>query len=110
MAPATYPVKCDCGATLEVPGTAAGSNVACRCGRSVEVPSLARLKASVGRSAVSAEFELEQLLVTGALPVEHDCVLCGRRTDHTATYTVTCELAEEVGAIPTWQWVAVIVM
>jgi hypothetical protein len=108
MAAKTYPVGCECGATIHVPGTSAGATFACKCGRKLEVPTLAQLKASVGQEAVSAEFELEQLLVTGALPLEKDCVLCGVRTDNRATYTVTCELADaSQGEIPAWQWVVV---
>jgi hypothetical protein len=106
---ATYPVPCACGATLEVAGSAAGTTVPCRCGRSVEVPSLVRLKASVGQASVSADFEIEQLLVAGALPVESNCVLCHRPTSNQAKYLVTCEVATvDAGEMPWWQKILVV--
>ena len=100
---ATYPVPCACGATLEVPGSAAGTSVPCRCGRAVEVPSLAQLKASVGQPVLSADLELEHLLARRALPLERDCVLCGVPTEHQVPVSVVCERPEDKGHVPIWQ-------
>ena len=106
MAQQTYPVPCGCGNVVEVPLAAAGTTVPCRCGEGVEVPSLARLKASVGQEAVSADFELEQLIGAGRLPLEHDCVECGRRTGHTVTVVVECERKVEAKDVSRGQrWV-----
>jgi hypothetical protein len=85
----------------------AGTTVACACGENVEVPSLARLKASVGESAVSADFELEQRAAAGDLPPETACVMCGRHTDHTIRTTIECDKRRTDGGQPKW-WEIVI--
>jgi hypothetical protein len=105
MVAPTYPVRCECGATLQVPGAAAGTTRTCRCGRAVEVPTLARLKTSVGEATVSADLELEHLVAAGALPLEQECVTCGRQTSHCAVVSVVCERPEETGHVPLWQQV-----
>lgn len=106
MAAKTYPIGCECGATIHVPGTSAGTTFTCKCGLRLEVPTLAQLKASVGQPPVSADFHLTGLVQAGALPLESDCVRCGVRTDSKATYLVICERPEATRAVmPTWQWV-----
>lgn len=87
----TYPVTCACGKTHQVAGSAAGTEFVCDCRRTVEVPSYARLKASVGESAVSADFALEQHIQAGDLPLDRDCVACHRPTAHQIVATVVCE-------------------
>ena len=99
----TYPVRCECGATLQVPGTAAGTIQTCRCGRAVAVPSLVRLKASAGEAVVSAELELQHLLLNGSLPLEQDCVVCDLPTNQQTVFAVVCERPEEKGQVPVWQ-------
>lgn len=109
MSATTYPVPCACGATLQIPGSAAGSQLTCRCGRTVEIPKLSRLKAAVGESSLSPDFELEQLVLADTLPLESDCVLCHRPTGNRARYLVTCEVATvDDGEMPWWQKVLVV--
>jgi hypothetical protein len=113
MSATTYPVPCACGATLDVPGSAAGTAVTCRCGRSVEVPSLAALKSAAGQPVLSADLELQHLVARRALPLERDCVLCSVPTDHAVPISVVCERPEETGHVPVWQqlllmWVSIV--
>ena len=91
MAWQKYPVPCACGVVHEVSAGSAGSTFACECGKTVEVPSLVRLKASVGQSSVSADFELARILGTGRLPVEDTCGVCGLKTDYKLQVPVVCE-------------------
>lgn len=100
MAWQKYPVPCACGKVHEVSAGAAGSSFACECGRTVEVPSLVKLKASAGESTVSADFELDQMIGTGALPMEDTCGVCGARTKHALRVTVVCEREDEKGGTP----------
>ena len=86
-----YPVTCECGKTHQVAGSVAGTKIVCGCNRTVEIPSFAKLKASVGESSLSADFEIEQLIQLGGLPLELDCVLCYQATPHQLTATVVCE-------------------
>lgn len=99
----TYPVVCECGATTQVPGSAAGTTVACPCGRAIQVPSLARLKNAASESAASADLQLEHLTRAGRLPLEAQCVVCGRDTDDTITCDVVCERTEVKDTVPWWQ-------
>lgn len=94
MAWQKYPVPCECGVVHEVAASAAGTSLACVCGKSVRVPSLAKLKASVGQTAVSADFELARILGTGRLPVEDTCGVCGQKTDNRLQVPVVCEQQE----------------
>ena len=87
----TYKVQCECGATQKVEATLAGSRLACPCGREIEVPSLSRLKGQVGRSAMSAEIQIENMLIHGVLPHEKNCLLCKRPTSAVVHCWTTCE-------------------
>ncbi len=91
---ATYPVRCECGKTHQVPGSAAGTNFTCDCRRTVEVPSFAKLKASVGESSVSIDLMLRHMLAHGELPVETDCAICQRITIHRHDVELECERSE----------------
>lgn len=91
---ATFPVRCECGKTYQVPGSAAGTAIACDCRRTVEVPSFAKLKSSVGESSVSIDLVIRHMLANGELPVETDCVICFRTTANLATYQLECEREE----------------
>lgn len=102
MAAKTYPVGCECGATIHVPGTSAGTTFTCKCGRKLEVPTLAQLKASVGQAVMSADLELQHLVAAGALPLEKDCVLCRKPTTNQAAYTVVCERPEDKSGGSIW--------
>ena len=86
-----YPVTCACGKTHHVAGSAAGTTFTCGCRRAVEIPSFAKLKAAVGQSSFSADFALEQLIQTGRLPLEADCVVCSRPTKNRVVARVACE-------------------
>lgn len=103
MAWQKYPVSCACGTVHEVSAGSAGSTFACECGRPVEVPSLVKLKASVGKAAVSADFELDQLVGTSALPMEETCGACGAATAGVRHVNVSCERSEERQST-TWAW------
>ncbi|OWK41707.1 hypothetical protein [Fimbriiglobus ruber] len=99
----TYPVACECGATLLVSGGAAGTQIPCQCGRTVDVPTLGCLKSSVGEAAISPDFELEHLISSGDLPLESRCVVCELDTTHEREFAIVCERPEEKGSVPFWQ-------
>jgi hypothetical protein len=90
---ASYQVTCQCGAAQNVNLTQAGSTIVCRCGCNVEVPSLVRLKSAAGEESVSPDFEIEHLLQANALPLEKDCLICHRTTQHVFHVQVDCERA-----------------
>ncbi|HET6572501.1 MAG TPA: hypothetical protein VFG68_02785 [Fimbriiglobus sp.] len=102
MAAKTYPIGCECGATIHVPGTSAGTTFTCKCGRQVEIPGLARLKASIGQSTVSADLELEHLTAARALPLEANCTNCGRETTNEIAFSVVCERPEDKSGGSFW--------
>lgn len=100
MTQKTCPVPCGCGVVHPVASSAAGMRLSCSCGATVEVPSLVRLKASVGESAVSPDFEIEQRLRDGSLPVESCCVVCEESTENTRLVAVECERQETIEKNP----------
>ncbi len=100
---ATYPVRCECGKSHQVPGSAAGTALTCDCRRIIEVPSFAKLKASVGESSVSIDLVIRHMLANDELPVESDCVICFRTTKHQATFQLECE-REEIARSSKLRW------
>jgi hypothetical protein len=110
MSRQTYPVVCECGVTHPVAAGAAGSSFPCGCGKTVAVPSLVRLKASVGESGLSADFEIEGLLARGDLPLEPNCVLCDCATRDQLVVAVQCEREREKESVPVWARVAIFLM
>lgn len=106
---AAYPVRCECGKTHHVPGSAAGTTIACDCRRTVEVPSFAKLKASVGESSVSIDLLISHMFAKGELPVETDCVLCSQRTESTFVAVVECE-REKMSQKNTLVWYEILLL
>ena len=106
---ATYPVRCECGKTHQVPGSAAGTALACDCRRTVEIPSFAKLKSSVGELSVSVDLLIPHMLASGELPVESECVLCYQRTDSTVVAVVECE-REKMSQKNTLVWYEILML
>lgn len=106
---ATYPVRCECGKTHQVPGSAAGTTLTCDCRRTVEVPSFARLKSSVGESSVSVDLVIRHMLANGELPVETDCVICFRTTKNKESFQLECE-REELTRSSKLSWFEIVAM
>lgn len=102
-----YLISCECGGNVEVAETDAGSKMTCFCGRTVVVPSLRELRRIAGgpEASPSPELEVETLLLSGSLPEEEHCVLCGVATDHLITSETECERAHVQDGGPGWgQW------
>lgn len=98
MSQRTYPVECECGIVHRCPAGYAGSQFACKCGKTVEVPLLSQLRAAAGQAVLSPEVEIQTLMTQKALPVEHDCCLCGCETTETLMLMATCEMPEPPSA------------
>src|SRR5947208_3547697 len=101
-----YRIACECGESVTVAETAAGTTALCRCGRKVVIPSLRELRrqAGVPESGPSPELAVEALLLAGELPEEDHCVLCGVATDATVCCRTECERAYVRSGQPSW-WV-----
>ncbi len=91
-----HTIACECGATVTVAETAAGTRASCRCGRSVVIPSLSELRRQAGlaESGASPELAVETLLLAGNLPEENHCVLCGVPTSASICCRTECERAQ----------------
>jgi hypothetical protein len=73
-----YQVSCECGESVPVKETDAGSAVNCRCGRRVVVPLAEELQ--TGRilvSAASIERRIRRMIACGDLPPDQLCASCG---------------------------------
>jgi hypothetical protein len=100
-----HQIRCECGQSITVRETAAGTKAECRCGRSLTVPSLPELRRMAGGSGpvIAPEKAIEVLLLAKRLPKEAHCVQCGVATDHTAVCRVECERAVVTsGGNPLW--------
>jgi hypothetical protein len=100
-----YRVNCSCGDSVSVSETEAGSQVKWWCGRVVEVPSLRELRRQAGEPGptVSPEMAIEALLLSGSLPEEEQCILCGVPTDGCVYCRTECERAYvRRSGSPTW--------
>jgi hypothetical protein len=86
-----YQVTCDCGKAHPVTAADAGSSLPCDCGRTVEVPALHELKLQSGETALSADAQLEGMLLNGTFPGAPECVCCHRPTNHIVTAHITCD-------------------
>lgn len=97
-----YRIYCECGESVTVAETAAGTSAPCRCGRTVVIPSLRELRrlAGVPESSPSPEMAVEALLLAGKLPEEDHCVLCGTETSATVCCKTECERARVRGGQP----------
>lgn len=86
-----YALTCDCGKTLSVSGTDAGTSVSCACGRAVAVPPLHILRRTAGEEVSSPELEIRVRVASGDLPEGSACASCGKPTRVWATVRVECE-------------------
>lgn len=91
MSQQTYPVKCGCGKVHQCPAGYAGTRFACPCGKAVEVPTLSVLRTTVIEGETSPETEVAARGRLGQLPLEDECVNCGRETDRAVAVLVECE-------------------
>lgn len=91
MSQQTYPVKCECGVIHQCPAGYAGSKFGCPCGKVVEVPVLSVLRTTVIEGETSPEAEVMARGRLGQLPMETECVNCGRESDAVESVLVECE-------------------
>ena len=86
-------VTCECGSRLAVSPSMAGQVAVCTCGKSVQVPRLSELRRAVGLDAfeVSISDRLHAMSRDGRLPVERECVACGKPTQERLECSVECE-------------------
>jgi len=88
-----FSVRCECGETLSVSASDAGTTIACSCRRTLEVPRLSALRATAG-SADDFGSVLERvrsLIKRGELPSNSICPLTGGRATMTLWMEVQCE-------------------
>ncbi len=90
MSQQTYPVRCGCGKVHQCPAGYAGTRFACPCGKAVEVPTLSALRTTVIEGETSPETEVAARGRLGQLPLEQECVNCGRETDRAVAVLVEC--------------------
>ncbi len=88
-----YSFPCECGHSITVSATAAGSEVACQCGRSQVVPPLSTLRVMAGRGAyeVGTIDTIRRMIRDGELPGGQICVVSGVPTTDTAILRIQCE-------------------
>ncbi|MEM7477396.1 MAG: hypothetical protein AAF483_20620 [Planctomycetota bacterium] len=85
-------VNCECGLAIGVRKSQAGGTASCKCGRVVSVPSLANLRRNAGLVGVKSAVEknIEELLESGELPVDH-CVECKGQALEELKLLAVCE-------------------
>jgi hypothetical protein len=88
-----YSLVCECGKSIAVSASAAGSQLVCRCGRSVDVPPLSKLRVMAGRDPYEASTIdiIRRMIRSGELPHGRRCALSGRLADDTIVFRVQCE-------------------
>lgn len=110
MSQQTYPVACACGTVHQCPAGYAGSRFMCSCGKVVEVPMLSALRTQVPQEKVTpasgspwreanSVAAIHALARAAQLPVECECVRCGRPTSEVVTLLVECEKPEARAAV-----------
>ena len=86
-------VRCECGTTLPVDASEAGTTIVCRCQRSLELPRLSALRALAG-SADDSGSVLERVrrqIERGDLPSNAICPITGEPATFTLWYSILCE-------------------
>ena len=91
----TYSVPCECGKTLAVIATDAGTDMRCECGRLVSVPILSQLRATIRPRAYEAGTidKINRMIRDGQLPPGDRCMICGVTTSDALDVHVQCESA-----------------
>src|SRR5262245_23210614 len=88
-APIKFRVNCPCGDFVLVSEGAAGATFTCSCGKPIEIPSSTQLLLDAGLAPVAPPEEVvEAMLITGAVPENKACTVCGddsRRIIHVLT-------------------------
>ncbi|HEX5104786.1 MAG TPA: hypothetical protein VFV87_13285 [Pirellulaceae bacterium] len=95
-----YSVDCECGKTLPVSKSDAGSEIRCRCGKSVSVPRLSLLRRAKGEDALEAGIRdrIARMIREGKLPVGDCCAVSGFPTNDVMLFDVICERSYTKGA------------
>ena len=89
----TFSLSCDCGKSLEVTASQAGTNVPCSCGRAVSVPLLSQLRQLAGQAAYEAGTidTINRMIRDGELPHGDTCAISGLPTLDSYDLYVQCE-------------------
>ncbi len=89
----TFSVSCDCGNTLDVTSTQAGTDIPCTCGRTVRVPRLSQLRQLAGQGAYEAGTidTINRMIRDGELPPGDTCAVSGLPTSDSYELYVQCE-------------------
>jgi hypothetical protein len=90
-----HTLSCQCGESVTVEETAAGSTVPCRCGRMLVIPRLGELRRQAGivRPSFSPALEIEAGLLAGTLLEGDKCLVCEAATDGLIYCLAECEKA-----------------
>ena len=104
-----YSVDCDCGKTLPVVKSDAGSAIQCRCGRTVRVPRLSLLRRAKGEGALESGIldRIARMIRDGQLPAGDCCAVSGFPTKDVMLFDVQCETSYVKGERK-WGWALVI--
>jgi hypothetical protein len=104
-----YPVRCECGAELSVPSSAAGGQLPCHCGRSVQVPRLSELRRRAGQPPLDLGplGSVERMLADGHPAPGQLCAFSQVATNDVMMFTILLQKPHVSGGY-NWLWLAVI--
>jgi hypothetical protein len=87
---AQFSLKCQCGQTVTVAASEAGSTVECLCGAEVKVPSLGRLREMVGKDPYESgpADMIRRMVQTGELPAGRTCAHSRKPTDDVLDFEI----------------------
>ena len=101
-----YHVPCECGMTVAVEVSKAGTTQTCVCGKAVQIPLMSALRRAAGqtRMPLNALEHFRLLSREGRLPDNVSCPITGAPVNDTVWVHVQCEREEvRYGRIKLWQ-------
>jgi len=101
-----YHVPCECGMTVSVEVTKAGTTQTCFCGKAVQIPLMSALRRAAGQTPMplNALEQFRLLSREGRLPDNVSCPITGEPVNDTVWLHVQCERVEvRDGRIKLWQ-------
>jgi len=101
-----YHVPCECGMTVAVEVSKAGTTQTCVCGKAVQIPLMSALRRAAGQKPMplNALEHFRLLSREGGLPDNVSCPITGAPVNDTVWVHVQCEREEvRYGRIKLWQ-------
>jgi|688.fasta_scaffold11056_7 hypothetical protein len=101
-----YHVPCECGMTVSVEVSKAGTTQTCFCGKAVQIPLMSALRRAAGQTPMplNALEQFRLLIREGRLPDNVSCPITGEPVNDTVWLHVQCERVEvRDGRIKLWQ-------